>query len=158
MRIQIPGLPVVLHMRLTTFTDYSLRVLIYLALKSKESATIAEIAQCYGISKNHLMKVVQELRQKGYVVGLRGKNGGLRLNTTPAEINIGTLVRTMENDLALAECFGRNNHCILTPACALKGVFSEALEGFFGVLDGYTLKDILPGRRRGQLAQILKIS
>lgn len=93
-------------MRLTTFTDYSLRVLIYLAVKGEESATIAEIAQNYDISRNHLMKVVQELSQQGYLIALRGKNGGLRLKMSPAEINIGELVRAMENDLSLAECFG----------------------------------------------------
>jgi Rrf2 family nitric oxide-sensitive transcriptional repressor len=145
-------------MRLTSFTDYSLRVLIYLALKGADSATIAEIAESYGISRNHLMKVVQELGQKGYLVALRGKNGGLRLRTSPASINIGKLVRTMENDLALVECFGRNNHCILTPACALPALFSEALNAFFAVLESYTLADILPGRRREELVEILNIA
>ena len=142
-------------MRLTSFTDYSLRVLIYLALKDEDSSTIAEIAESYGISRNHLMKVVQELGQKGYLVALRGKNGGLRLRTGPADINIGQLVRTMESDLALTECSGRNNHCILTPACALQALLAEALDAFFAVLDGYTLSDILPGQRRGELMEIL---
>lgn len=145
-------------MRLTTFTDYSLRVLIYLALKGGDSSTIAEIAERYGISRNHLMKVVQELGQQGYLVALRGKNGGVRLSADPAEINIGQLVRTMERDLALAECFGRNNHCILTPACSLQELFAEALDAFFAVLDGYTLADILPDRRREQLLEILHIA
>ncbi|MEZ5502877.1 MAG: Rrf2 family transcriptional regulator [Halioglobus sp.] len=145
-------------MRLTTFTDYSLRVLIYLALRGEESATIAEIAQCYGISKNHLMKVVQELSQKGYVTATRGKNGGLRLSKKSTEINIGALVRTMESDLTLAECFGKRNQCILTPACALQAVFADALESFFEVLDGYTLENILPEKRSRALARILKIA
>ncbi|MCB1696098.1 MAG: Rrf2 family transcriptional regulator [Pseudomonadales bacterium] len=144
-------------MRLTTFTDYSLRVLIYLAVKGEESATIAEIAQNYDISRNHLMKVVQELSQQGYLIALRGKNGGLRLKMSPAEINIGELVRAMENDLSLAECFGTKNHCVLTPACSLQTLFTEALEAFFGVLNAYTLEDILPGTRRRELVKILNM-
>lgn len=145
-------------MRLTAFTDYSLRVLIYLAVSGENSTTIAQIAHDYGISKNHLMKVVQELSQKGYLIAIRGKNGGLRLSRPPAEINIGELVRAMENDLAIAECFGKNNNCILTPACSLQILFNEALDAFFGVLDTYTLEDILPGRRRKELVKILNIA
>ena len=145
-------------MRLTTFTDYSLRVLIYLAVKGEGGATIAEIAESYGISRNHLMKVVQELSQKGYLVAVRGKNGGLHMKTPPADINIGGLVRAMENDLSLAECFGSNNQCVLTPACSLPAVFHEALEAFFAVLDTYTLADILPGNRRGDLVKLLNIA
>lgn len=144
-------------MRLTTFTDYSLRVLIYLAVNGEESTTIREIAERYGISKNHLMKVVQDLSQRGYVTAVRGKNGGLRLNTPPAEIKIGTLVRHMERDLALAECLGENNQCILTPACGLKSILCEALESFFTTLDNYTLEDILPGKQKAELIQILDL-
>lgn len=144
-------------MRLTSFTDYSLRVLIYLAVNGEAQVTIREIAQRYGISRNHLMKVVQDLSQKGYLNASRGKNGGLRLKMLPAEINIGALVRDMENDLALAECLGVNNHCILKPACRLKSVLREALDAFFQVLDAYTLEDILPGRNRAELARILDI-
>jgi Rrf2 family nitric oxide-sensitive transcriptional repressor len=142
-------------MRLTTFTDYSLRVLIYLAVSNDEHPTIREISERYGISRNHLMKVVQELSQRGYVIALRGKNGGLRLNNAPADIGIGTLIREMENDLALAECLGENNQCILTPACQLKAVLAEALQAFFRTLDAYTLEDILPGRKRAELVKIL---
>jgi Rrf2 family nitric oxide-sensitive transcriptional repressor len=142
-------------MRLTTFTDYSLRVLIYLAVSNDEHPTIREISERYGISRNHLMKVVQELSQRGYVIALRGKNGGLRLNRAPADISIGMLIREMENDLALAECLGENNQCILTPACQLKAVLAEALQAFFRTLDAYTLEDILPGRKRAELAKIL---
>ena len=145
-------------MRLTAFTDYSLRVLIYLAVNGGQNTTIAQIAQSYGISKYHLMKVVQELSQKGYLIALRGKNGGLHLSRSPAEINIGKLVRAMERDLAVAECFGKNNQCILTPACSLQALFSEALDGFFSVLDAYTLEDILPKRRRKELVGILNIA
>jgi Rrf2 family nitric oxide-sensitive transcriptional repressor len=144
-------------MRLTTFTDYSLRVLIYLAVSNDDHTTIREISERYGISRNHLMKVVQELSQRGYVIALRGKNGGLRLNKAAADISIGMLIREMENDLALAECLGENNQCILTPACQLKAVLAEALQAFFTTLDAYTLEDILPGRKRAELVKILGI-
>lgn len=142
-------------MRLTTFTDYSLRVLIYLAVRDGQHATIREISEAYGISRNHLMKVVQELSQKGYVAAVRGKNGGLHLNKPPADIRIGVLVREMENDVALTECLGDNNQCILTPACGLKIVLADALEVFFARLDAYTLEDILPEQKRAQLVKIL---
>ena len=145
-------------MRLTTFTDYSLRVLIYLAVSGDRKATIAEIAHSYGISKNHLMKVVQGLSQKGYVDALRGKHGGLRLSRPPASINIGELVRAMEKDTAIAECFGSDNRCALSPACSLQGFFAEALDAFFAVLDRYTLEDILQGKRREELSQLLQIA
>jgi Rrf2 family nitric oxide-sensitive transcriptional repressor len=144
-------------MRLTSFTDYSLRVLVYLAVSGEEQVTIREISQRYGVSRNHLMKVVQALSQKGYLIALRGKNGGLRLKISPAEINVGTLVREMENDLVLAECLGDNNQCILTPACKLKFVLSEALNAFFEVLDAYTLEDMLPEGKRTELISILQL-
>ena len=144
-------------MRLTSFTDYSLRVLIYLAVSGEEQVTIREIAQRYSISRNHLMKVVHELSQKGYLNASRGKNGGLRLKVSPAEINIGALVREMENDFALAECLGDSNHCILTPTCKLRSVLHEALDAFFEILDAYTLEDILAGRRRAELVRLLDI-
>lgn len=142
-------------MRLTTYTDYSLRVLIYLAVSTDEHATIREIAQRYGISRSHLMKVVQELSKRGYVTALRGKNGGLHLNKAPSDIRLGTLVKEMENDLALAECLGENNQCILTPACGLKHVLAESLQAFFTTLDSYTLEDVIPGQQRAELVKIL---
>ena len=142
-------------MRLTSFTDYSLRVLIYLAIRGEQNTTIARIAQDYAISKNHLMKVVQELGQKGYIAALRGKNGGLQLKKLPADIRIGALVREMENDVALTECLGDNNQCVLTPACGLKIILSDALNDFFARLDTYTLEDILPMEKRAELVKIL---
>jgi Rrf2 family nitric oxide-sensitive transcriptional repressor len=144
-------------MRLTTYTDYSLRVLIYLAVSTDEHATIREIAQRYGISRSHLMKVVQELSKRGYVTALRGKNGGLHLNKAPSDIRLGTLVKEMENDLALAECLGENNQCILTPACGLKHVLAESLQAFFTTLDSYTLEDVIPGQQRAELVKILDL-
>lgn len=144
-------------MRLTTFTDYSIRVLIYLAVSDDDHPTIREISDRYNISRNHLMKVVQELSQRGYVTAVRGKNGGLHLNKAAADISIGKLVQEMENDLALAECLGENNHCILTPACELQTVLSEALQAFFATLNSYTLADILPDRNRSELVKILDL-
>lgn len=142
-------------MRLTAYTDYSLRVLIYLALATEKRATIRDIAQRYGISRNHLMKVVQALSQKGYVIALRGKNGGLKLNQRPADIRIGDLVKSTENDMALAECLGDNNQCILTPACRLKPVLAEALKAFLDTLNQYTLEDLVSGKRAAELSAIL---
>src|SRR5690606_20882837 len=106
-------------MHITLYTDYSLRVLMYIALKGEELSTIREIAASYDISRNHLMKVVQELNNKGYLTALRGKNGGLRLNGRPEDINIGALVRDTERDIALVECLGEKNRCVITPACQL---------------------------------------
>lgn len=146
-------------MRLTTFTDYAIRVLLYVAVKGEEKATIGEIAQSYGISKNHLMKVVQELHHRNYLLATRGKNGGLNLRVPPHEINIGRLVRELEKENVMAECFGTGNDCVITPVCGLKSIFANALEAFFETLDAYTLADILPPpRRRQQLLDILDIS
>lgn len=144
-------------MYITRYTDYSLRVLLYLALKKEEQSTIREIAESYGISKNHLMKVVQELNIKGYIVAQRGKNGGLRLNGDAKNINIGTLVRETEQD-ALVDCFKGGIGCVITPACHLKMIFVEALEAFFKTLDQYSLADLLPKKHQSELLKLLQIS
>ena len=144
-------------MYITRYTDYSLRVLMYVALKGDEISTIGEIADSYGISKNHLMKVVQQLNAKGYLIALRGKNGGLRLNGPAANINIGNLVRDTEEDFALVECFSDKNSCSITPACHLKSIFKEALEAFFKALDQYTLADLLPKQKQPALIKLLDI-
>ncbi len=128
-------------MNVTRFTDYSLRVLIFTALHNGELVTIKEIAEKYEISKNHLMKVVQELSNRGYLIATRGKNGGIRLSKDPAEINIGELVRLQEQGSTLVECFGNDNQCVITPACQLKQIFAQAMEAFFLHLDNYTLAD-----------------
>lgn len=140
-------------MRLTSFTDYSLRVLMYLGLKRDELATISEISQRYGISRNHLMKVVYELSRDGYIETIRGKKGGMRLRLEPEAINLGDVVRHTESDMNLVECFGSGNTCCLTPSCSLSGALNEALQAFLGVLDRYTLADLLEPRR--ELAAIL---
>lgn len=144
-------------MRITRYTDYSLRTLIYVALKGDEISTIKEIADTYNISKNHLMKVVQELNNKGYLQAVRGKNGGLRLNGQPEQINIGKLIRDIEQDFSLVECFS-GGACRLTPACQLKAVLNKALEAFFITLDDYTLADLLPESSRRELIRLLDIA
>lgn len=141
-------------MRLTTFTDYSLRVLIYLGLRDNRLATIADIATAYGVSKNHLMKVVHFLGQQGYLETQRGKSGGLRLARPPGEINLGRLVRDTESNTVLLECFEpETSECRIEPVCALRGILNRSLQAFFGVLDEYTLADVLSNRT--QLVQIL---
>lgn len=142
-------------MRLTSFTDYSLRVLMYLSVKEGELSTISEIAERYAISRNHLMKVVYELGRLGYVETVRGKHGGMRLRDTPARINLGQVVRCTENDMALVECFSSQNYCRLTPSCVLRGVLSEALQAFFSVLDRYSLADLLQPKQ--ELATLLGV-
>ncbi|MCB1435831.1 MAG: Rrf2 family transcriptional regulator [Rhodobiaceae bacterium] len=143
-------------MHLTTFTDYSLRVLIYLGIKGEELATIGEIASAYGVSQNHLMKIVQNLAGMGYVETIRGKGGGLRLGALPEEINVGEVVRACERNMALVECFEPGTGCCIEKACLLKGLFREAGEAFLAVLEKYHLSDLL--RTKGRLAASLGIT
>jgi Rrf2 family transcriptional regulator, nitric oxide-sensitive transcriptional repressor len=140
-------------MRLTTFTDYSLRTLIYLALRPDRLATITDIAETYGISANHLMKVVQQLAQGGDIVTLRGQHGGLRLARPAREINIGAVVRRCEPDMTMAACFIGPGQCAIQPACGLTGVLTEALGAFLAVLDRYSLADLI--RERDRLGALL---
>lgn len=131
-------------MRITRYTDYSLRVLIYVAMRGETLSTIREISESYEISRNHLMKVVHQLNLNGYLETVRGKHGGIRLRQRPEEINVGQLVRVTERDLALVECMGEEDNCVISPVCKLKHVMAEALEAFLSVLDRYTLQDLLP--------------
>lgn len=143
-------------MRLTTFTDYSLRVLIYLGVKGDSLSTIGEIASAYNVSQNHLMKIVQNLAAMGYVETIRGKGGGLRLASAPEDINIGEVVRACERSMALVECFEPGHSCCIEKACMLKGLFHEAGEAFLAVLEKYTLSDLL--RPKDRLAVTLGIA
>ncbi len=131
-------------MRLTTYTDYTLRVLMYLGLHQGRSATIREIAEAYGISKNHLMKVVHHLGMAGLVETVRGRKGGLKLKIPPEEINLGAVIRGSEPDFFIAECFNpEQSRCVLSPACALQGVLHQATDAFLDVLDRNTLAGLL---------------
>jgi len=144
-------------MQLTRYTDYSLRVLIYLAVHQKELATIEEIANAYGISRAHLMKIVHQLGLAGYLETVRGRGGGLRLARAPEKICIGEVVRHTEESMALVECFdARTSHCRIEPVCELRTVLKDALEAFLRTLDGYTLADLAV--RRKPLARLLAAS
>ena len=134
-------------MRLTVFTDYALRVLMYLALDPERRVTIRDVAGDYGISRNHLMKVVNKLTRAEFVESSRGVNGGLLLARAPEEISVGDVVRNTEDDFALVECFRDDNACVITPSCQLKNVLYEARESFFSVLDSYTVADLVQDRR-----------
>lgn len=140
-------------MRLTTYTDYALRVLISLAVQPQHLTTIANIAESYGISENHLMKVVHQLGVAGYIETVRGRNGGIRLLKKPSDINVGEVVRQMEPDFDLATCFNVSGSCVIEPRCALKGVLAQARDAFLGVLDRYTLAELVTRRR--ELATLL---
>lgn len=129
-------------MQLTTYTDYALRVLIYLALAEDRLVTIAEMSKAYGISSNHLRKVVHHLAQNGWIMTTRGRQGGLQLAHAPAAILLGAVVRQTEPHFHLSECFdATTNRCPITPACGLGAILHEAQSAFLGVLDSYTLAD-----------------
>lgn len=130
-------------MRLTTFTDYCLRAVMYIALKDGELATIDEIADRYTINRNHLVKVIFRLGQLGYLDTVRGKGGGVRLAKDPARINLGTLIRATEDDIELVECFQQDCSCVIEPACVLRKALRQALDAFLKTLDGYTVADLL---------------
>ncbi|MXN75487.1 Rrf2 family transcriptional regulator [Burkholderia sp. 4701] len=132
-------------MRLTDYTDYSLRVMLYLAVRGEGLATIQEISDAYGISKNHLMKVVQRLGELGWVDTVRGRNGGLRLFPESTRLTVGQVVRETENDFALVGCFAGDETpraCVIEPQCRLKGVLAAARDAFFAELDRHTLGEL----------------
>jgi len=129
-------------MRLTTFSDYALRVLMYAATTGDRLITVEETANIYGISRTHLMKVVNILTRAGYLKGVRGRTGGFALARRPEEINLGEVVRTTEPDFSLVECFATGNQCIITGCCRLPQILNEALCAFAETLDRYTLADI----------------
>ena len=141
-------------MHITQHTDYALRVLIFLASNEHRLPTIQEISERFEISRSHLMKVVNQLIRNGFVEGIRGKGGGLRLARPASEILIGDVVRKMETDLVLVECFSDESRCLLTANCNLKGVFAHALEAFLASLDKVPLTEVLSPSQR-QLLHVL---
>lgn len=130
-------------MRLTQFTDYALRLLIYAATHPDRLITIEETAEAYGISRNHLMKVANHLTREGYLKSVRGRSGGLSLAMTPAEIGLGQVVRTTEPDFAIVECFGADDRCRITPSCRLRGILDGALAAFLAEMDRHSLADLI---------------
>ena len=139
-------------MRLAEYTDYTLRVLMYCAAHRGELVTIGELAEWHAVSRNHLMKIVNDLARQGLLETTRGRGGGLRLLKDPASIRIGDVVRASETDFRLVECFDpTTNACTLTPNCRLKHLFNAALLAYFKELDGATLADIaIPPPRAGE--------
>ena len=137
-------------MRLTRYTDYAMRVLLYLGARPEQICSIAEIARAYGVSQNHLMKVVSELAREGFVTSMRGRTGGIRLARAPEAINVGDVVRRMEDDFSLVDCA----NCIIAPACGLSCALQEAVAAFLAVLDRYTLADFLA--QRSDLTNLLQ--
>ncbi|MGD9730506.1 MAG: Rrf2 family transcriptional regulator [Parvularculaceae bacterium] len=134
-------------MRLTVYSDYALRVLMYLAINREKLSTIQEIADHYGISKNHLMKVTYELGLAGYIDTVRGRGGGVRLAQSPDQIGIGDVIRLTEEDFRLVECFDPDtNQCVISGRCKLARILDEALNSYLKTLDRYTLADLAAER------------
>ncbi|WP_336084040.1 RrF2 family transcriptional regulator [Thalassospira sp. CH_XMU1448-2] len=145
-------------MRLTHFTDYTLRVLIYLGLHQDRLVTIDEIANAYEISRNHLMKIVHHQARTGVIETVRGKGGGMRLGRVPSEIGIGKIVRDTEQDMALVACFDPAHHgeCRIESACFLRHALMEASNAFYRTLDSYSLADLL--KPQAQLSSLFSQS
>jgi Rrf2 family nitric oxide-sensitive transcriptional repressor len=141
-------------MQLTYYSDYSMRVLMYLAIRCDCIANISEIAERYGISRNHLVKVVHNLSRGGFIKTYRGKGGGIELARDPGRINIGEVVRYTEGPLKPVECFDvERNRCVIANVCGLAEVIAEACDSFFTTLDRYTLADLV--KRRERLSKVL---
>ena len=136
-------------MQLTRYTDFSLRVLIHLAAHPDRLCSIAEIARAYGISHNHLMKVVHELGKSGLVESVRGRSGGIRLARRPEAISVGKVVRRTEEHFDMADC----GNCVISPACGLNVVLGQAVAAFLAVLDRHTLADL--AQKQSRLARLL---
>ena len=142
-------------MKLTTFSDYTLRVLMYLAIERERLATIPEIAAAYGISENHLMKVVHQLAKTKVIESVRGKGGGIRLMRDPAEIRLGQIVRASEGNGAIVECLSSDPcACKIVPACRLAAILVRAFESLYSTLDEYSLADLV--KNPSQLKVLLK--
>ncbi len=143
-------------MHLTLHSDYSLRLLMLLAVEADRAHTVEEVAGRYDISRNHLNKVVQTLVQAKFIRSVRGRGGGISLALPPEEINLGDVIRASEDNFDLVECFDKEtNTCILAPVCGLKGPLEEALMAFLKVLDSYSLHDLV--MRPGAYRKIRKV-
>ena len=141
-------------MRLTTMSDYAMRLLMYVAQHPERLCTISEVAQAYGISEAHLMKITHRLALAGWLETVRGKGGGMRLATAPREIKLGAVVRSIESDFALVECLASDTACQLNGTCQLTDIINGALQSFMHYLDRYTLADLLdPSAERGVRTQ-----
>lgn len=141
-------------MRITLHTDYALRMLIYLAIHDPQPRTVNDVAESYGISRNHLLKVALKLKNMGLLATARGRSGGIRLAREPREINVGAVVRGFEDSVPAVECLRSDGRgCILSPICRLKGIVREALGAYLSVFDEYTLADL--AANRAELAGIL---
>jgi Rrf2 family nitric oxide-sensitive transcriptional repressor len=147
-------------MRLTDYTDYSLRVMLYLALRRDSLATIQEISDAYGVSKNHLMKVVQRLGELGWVDTIRGRNGGLRIAPASLDLSVGAVVRQTESDFALVGCFpdehGDRRSCVIEPQCRLKHALAAARDAFLAELDRHTIGEL--AQPAGELTDLLGLA
>jgi Rrf2 family nitric oxide-sensitive transcriptional repressor len=130
-------------MRLTSFTDFALRLLMYAAAHEGRLITIEEASEVYDISRAHLMKITNTLTRAGFLKAVRGRSGGLTLAKPPSKIQLGDVVRVTEPDFALVECFGTGNQCTITRSCRLRGILHEGLDAFAAVLDSYTLADLM---------------
>jgi len=143
-------------MQLTQYTDFSLRVLIYLGIHQDRRVTITEISEAYDISRNHLVKVVHQLANNGWITTIRGKSGGMHLAFPPEQINIGTIIRQTEPHMNLLECFDKaNDNCIISPSCSLKKTLHQARKAFMDVLDQHTLADSL-GPKSAEIIRIFE--
>lgn len=142
-------------MKLSLFSDYSLRVLMYAALKDGPFL-LDEVSGAYGISRHHLAKVVNRLAQSGYLSTQRGRGGGIRLALAPGEITLGKLLRGTEDQSAFVECFDpATNTCPVAGSCRLKGLLAEAVNDFYRSMDRHTLQDLVAGPQRGAMSQVL---
>lgn len=137
-------------MRLTTMTDYAMRLLMFVAHNPQRLCTISEIAQAYDISESHLMKITHRLGQAGFLETVRGKGGGMRLAAPAQQINLGRVVREVEPDFALVECFTPGSACALSSYCRLSGIVDGALQAFLAHLDRFSLADLVPDRPGGE--------
>lgn len=146
-------------MRLTQYTDYGLRLLIYLASAPDQSASVREVADAYDISRAHLNKVALQLTAHGVLTARRGRGGGVWLASPPDRILLGTVIRLLEPDFHFVECMRPGNQCVITPACRLREICQQAQEAVFVVFDRYTLADLLEDtERRDAVCALLGLS